>query len=256
MSKKILLIVEGESDEPRFFRRLFKCCYRKAEYKFYPHRTNLHVLAQELVKNYPDFENDNIDIRLVLASIESDEDRKQVLKETYSDIYLVFDFEPHEKNSHFEIIKRMLAFFNDSTLQGKLFINYPMMQSYKHFSNLPDHTFDTKTVSLDEVGNYKSIVARESGFTDLAKYDFRTFYSLAVHHLRKAYFIQTGKYELPSIEDYERIDYLNIFDKQIECATLPNGWIWVINTCIFVLLDFSPHRFYQFVSNHPDDLQI
>lgn len=64
MGKNFLLIIEGDSDEPKFFDTLFSKCNRKAEYKFYSYRTTIHILSQELYNNYPDFDDGYIDIKL------------------------------------------------------------------------------------------------------------------------------------------------------------------------------------------------
>lgn len=256
MSKKILLIVEGESDEVRFFRRLFKCCYQKFEYNFYSYKTNLHVLAQELYNNYPDFESDNIDIKLVLSSLEDDEDKKWALKEQYTDVFLVFDFEPHDHHTHFDTVKRMLNYFTDSTGQGKLFINYPMMQSYKHFLSLPDSSFVDRCVTMEEVKRYKSLVAEESCFTDLAKYDYKTFFSIAYHHLWKANYVQTGVAQYPSLKSFQKLDCRTIFDNQVVLATSEEKKVFVLNTCIFSMVEFAPKKYFDYVKKHKTELLI
>lgn len=255
MSKKVLLIVEGEADEVRFFRQLFKCCYRTLDFRFYSYKTNLHVLAQELYNNYPDFENDNIDIRLVLSSLETDEKKKKILKEKYSDVYMIFDFEPQDHNTHYDTVKRMLSYFTDSTEQGKLFINYPMMQSYKHFSKLPDNDFDKKAVTIEQVRKYKSLVNDESSFTDLSKYDYRTFYSIAYHHLRKAICIQFGDCQCPTINNFPQLDYQDIFDKQV-CLVDNEQKVWVLNTCILGIIEFSPKKYFDFIEKRKEDFFI
>lgn len=255
MSKKILLIVEGEADEVRFFRQLFKCCYRTLDFQFYSYRTNLHVLAQELYNNYPDFENDNIDIRLILSSLEPNDDKKKILKEEYSDVYMIFDFEPQDHNTHYDTVQRMLSYFVDSTEQGKLFINYPMMQSYKHFSKLPDKDFDNKTVTIDQVKKYKSLVNTESKFTDLSKYDYRTFYSIAYHHLRKAYGIQFSKFCCPTRYIFCQLDYQDIYVKQVDLVE-SKGQVWTLNTCVLGIIEFSPKKYFDFVEKRKEELYI
>lgn len=255
MSRKVLLIVEGEADEIRFFRQLFKCCYQKLDFYFYSYRTNLHVLAQELFNNYPNFENEDIDIRLVLASLEKDDNKKKLLRDNYSDIFMIFDFEPQDLHTHYDTIRRMLAYFSDSTEQGKLFINYPMMQSYKHFSDLPDDLFDQKAVSLDQVKSYKALVAAESAFTDLQKYDFRTFYSIAYHHIKKALFVQTENSKIPTLDMFFSLDYQAIYDKQVQFVDLEK-MVWVLNTCIIGVVEFSPRKFFDYVNKHKTELQI
>ena len=255
MPKRILVIVEGEADEVKFLRSLFQNCYKKADYKVYSYKTNIHVLAQELYNNYPDFDEDETDIKLVLASLETNADKKKKLLEKYTDVFMIFDFDPQHDHPHFDTVRRMLKYFDDSTAQGKLFINYPMMQSYKHFSMLPDDSFADRKVTMEEIKNYKELVGNESNFTDLNKYTYLTFYSLAVHHLKKANKILTGDYLLPEIREYLDFDATNVYDKQLAILKSEEK-VYVLNTCIFALVDFAPRRFYGFLKQHATDLDI
>lgn len=255
MHNKTLFIVEGESDEPAFIKQLFLKCNKKEEYHTYSYRANIHMLAKELMNNYPDFDEDNIDIKLVLKSIESDENKKKILDDNYNDIYLIFDFEPQHDDLHFDIVKKMMVYFNDSTQQGKLFINYPMMQSYKHFSVLPDSTFEYRMVNTNRFDLYKKDVGDMSKFTDLSQYNYSIFYSLTVHHLRKYNKICFGKYDILDVDTYLKSDSSKVFD--IEVKKLKNeGQIDVLNTCIFALIDFAPSNFYNFINKKHDELMI
>lgn len=255
MDKKILLILEGASDEPKFFKRLFAKCNSKVECKIYSYRTNIHVLAQELFDNYNDFDKGDVDIKLLLASLEKDDQKKKLLRDKYSDVFLVFDFDSQHDHPHFDTIKRMLTYYNDSTNQGKLFINYPMMQSYKHFDSLPCDDFEYLAVTLEEIKDYKRIVGEISGYTDLDKYGFVLFYSIAVHHLKKANKIFDGKYEILTIEEYMKRDFVHIYDYQLQTFQDDNK-VYVLNTCIFALIDFAPKRFFSFIMKNRNNLLI
>ena len=105
IERRILFIVEGEQDELKFLKRMIKTCYPSIKHEFYSYKTTLHTLAQVLEKDYPSFEEDNIDIRLVLRSMENDKDKKLILSQKYNDIYLVFDFEPQHDNVHGLVVK-------------------------------------------------------------------------------------------------------------------------------------------------------
>ena len=255
MAKKILLIVEGDNDEVKFLRGIFNKCMKKTEYKIYSYRTTIHVLAQELYGHYNDFDKGDVDIKLVLASLEEDTKKRKLLHDAYSDVFLVFDFEPQHDHPHFDTIKRMINYFNDSTNQGKLFINYPMIQSYKHFDRLPCHIFENLEVSIAEVKRYKELVGNISGFTDLNKYDYVTFYSIAVHQLKKAYKIVYGTYELFDENKYLNFDLCEVFECEMNLLTFRQV-ISVLNTCIFALIDFAPRRFFVFVEKHKNELLI
>lgn len=255
MPKRILVIVEGEADEVKFLRSLFQNCYKKAEYKLYTYRTNIHVLAQELYNNYNDFDEDETDIRLVLASLEQNASKRQLLLDKYTDVYMIFDFDPQHDHPHFDTVKRMIKYFDDPTYQGKLYINYPMMQSYRHFLELPDNSFSERKVDMTQIKNYKKIVGDESKYTDLNRYSYITFYSLAVHHLRKMNMILNFKYELPTKNDYLGFDNAMVYDWQLEMLK-STGFVYVLNTCIFALVDFAPNKFFKYISQHSNELDI
>lgn len=255
MTRKVLLIVEGEHEEPSFIKRLFKTCSGSSDYITYSYRTNIHIIAQELYNNYNDFDKGDTDIRLVLASKEDKDIKKKVLLDTYSDIFMIFDFEPQHDNPHFDTIRRMINYYNDSTNQGKLFINYPMMQSYKHFDKLPCYDFEDIIVKEEDFKEYKKIVASISFCTDLEKYNYITFLSIAIHHLKKANMIVNNIYNLPSINEYLKLDYVEIFDKQLVLLS-EKGYVYVLNTCIFILFDFSPKKLFNYIDKHAKELLI
>lgn len=252
---KILFIIEGENDEPIFLQRLLSTCLGSQEYEIYAYKTNIHILSQVLYHDYPNFEEDEVDIKLVLKSLEKDECKRDLLGQRYRDVILIFDFEPQHDFPHFDTVRRMLSYFNDSTTNGKLYINYPMMQSYKHFRELPDDNFSNKVIDISELKNYKEIVGAESKFTNLEKYTAVTFYSLAVHHLRKAKYILTGNYELPEVQEYLSWTGIELYDKQCEIKDTMKK-VFIVNTCIFFLSDFAPDKFLRYVNTHKNMFDI
>ena len=253
MAKNILLIVEGEADEVKFYRHLFRNCFQSAEYQFCTYKSNIHVLAQELYNHYPDFDRGEVDIKLILASLEQDERKRNILLAKYTDVFLVFDFDPQHDNTHFDTIRRMLSYYCDSTSQGKLYINYPMMQSYKHFNRLPDAQFFSLTVNYTDIRHYKELVGRYSNYTDLNCYDYRIFYSIAAHHLMKANYILNGHNAMPSIEEYFEMDLVKLYDCELRMFN-EEKVVSVLNTCIFVLFDYAPNSAFRFLSSKRDEL--
>ena len=115
MSKKnLLFITEGENDEPIFIDKVFKKCYPNIEYNYYSYSTTIHTLAKLLFGNNNKID-EYLDIKSVLKENEENDYKKTILSKNYSDIILVFDFDPHSDKPEFEKIKEMLNFFNDST---------------------------------------------------------------------------------------------------------------------------------------------
>lgn len=75
-------------------------------------------------------------------------------KEEFEAVYLIFDYDGHvpmpvqEDGTHLdgdETLKEMLAFFNEATGNGKLFISYPMCEAIKHLSAPPESREDIIT---------------------------------------------------------------------------------------------------------------
>ena len=119
-TKNVLFIVEGTNDEPHFIKQLLSKCYPSYNYKIYSYEANLHMLASRLGKDYADFEDDELDILLFLKSYE--ESNKEIFNLKYTDVFMIFDFEPQHPDHHFDTIQKMTRYFNQSDERGKLLL--------------------------------------------------------------------------------------------------------------------------------------
>ncbi len=245
-AKNILFIVEGANDEPRFIKQLFSKCFPSTQYNIYSYEANLHMLANRLERDYPSFEEDELDILLFLKSYESK--NKEIFDLKYTDVFLIFDFEPQHIDLHFDTIKKMILYFNQSEERGKLFINYPMMQSYRHMSSLPCNEFLMSKLLKDAFHNYKEIVSKDSFNNDVSTYEYTTFISLAFHHLSKLLFIQNGIVSVPTYENYDSLNYTRILDIQLK--NLQSDFLWIVNTCTMILIDYKPDTFFNQIIKH------
>lgn len=241
--RKILFIVEGNKDEPSLINRIFELTDKNQKPSIYCYNTTLHTFADRLEKNYPDFDDGNTDIQLVLRGGENNEKEREKLSQSYNDIFLIFDFEPQHHKLHFETIRKMLEYYNDSSFEGKLYINYPMIQSYKHFDKLPDDSYKDLSVTIEQCKNYKYLVERVSKFTNLEKYNYEVLMMIITHNLKKANFISNNKYSLLSNEEYLSFDCVSVFDKQLENKGA--GFVYVLNTCVFIYVDYNPTVFFK-----------
>ncbi len=86
------------------------------------------------------------------------------IKEDFTNIVLVFDYERHDTNFSEEKILEMQRCFVDAADMGRLYINYPMIESYQHLCRLPDDDFAERKipVSLQPGKEYKALVERET----------------------------------------------------------------------------------------------
>lgn len=102
----ILFITEGTIDEPEFLKKMIKVCYRNKNYNIYSYNTTIHTLIQKL---FIDGKIDeDIDIRLALRENEQDEEKRKILSKKYTEIFLMFDFEPQHNKLMFKEIEQML----------------------------------------------------------------------------------------------------------------------------------------------------
>ena len=244
---RILFIVEGENDEVKFINQLFQKCNISQKYEIVPYKTNLHNLANLLLVNNK--LDESLDIKNVLKEIAKDEKDKERLSQDFSDVILVFDFEPQQDVPRFELIRKLLKYFNNSTENGKLYINYPMMQSYRHFDKLPNKDFRDLKVVKEEAKHYKELVGNISKFKNVNHHSYPLFISIAYHHLLKLNYIINGKYEMPEINFIYNFSQLELFD--IQCKLLfEEKYIYVINTFALFIVEYNPTEYYNQIKTH------
>lgn len=238
MSKrKLLFITEGEVDEPKFIDKVFSKCYPNIEYDYYAYSTSIHTLSKLLFDENGEID-EFLDIKNVLKENEKNEYKREKLSNRYSDIILVFDFDPHSDNPQFEKIKKMMLFFNDSTDNGKLYINYPMMQSYKHIKNYFDEDFKNRIIEVSKCSEYKQFVDEESILKDLKKYNYPIIMKIIGFNLKKANYLLNSKYEIPSYDEFNKIDLNKIYD--IQCKLKDKNIVSILNTFVFNIVEYNP----------------
>ena len=249
-----LFILEGDRDEPKLLNSLFREMKKDDRQHCYFFRCNLHVLANLLM---PDEDDDleGIDLLMALKGRNNSDEECRILNNRYTDIFLVFDFEPQEDRPVFEKIRKMVAFFNDSTNNGKLYINYPMMQSYRHLKTLPDPGFEYREAVPNPAKSYKQLVEEEGKAisSGIVNYDHIQLYSMAVHHLKKRERFLGRPYELP--DRYDEAEDENLFDIQNQ-KRMQDGSCFVLNTSILLLVAYAPNRFINEIKRHPDSYHI
>lgn len=184
---KVLIIVEGERQEPEFLELLFRSFPQiafKAK-KIISYCTNIYTLYNQIITEYGNqcfMDNDDIDLPFLVTRNNS-QYTTPLRKTNFTDIFLIFDYERQDPFYSEQKIFELQNYFVDSANMGKLYINYPMLESYKDFARLPDISYEEKRVfvSADGIKNYKATVhdtfiARQMGFYNRLK-------SILSHHL-------------------------------------------------------------------------
>jgi len=179
--------------------------------------------------------DDAIDFLQVLKENEQDDEKRLLLEKKYSDILLIFDLDPQASNYAEEKICKMAQFFVESTDLGKLYINYPMVESFYHMKSIPDPNYNGYYSTMAELhnGDYKARVNRESYMRDYRKFaKTKNDCSIVIsQNIEKAKHLVDCFEEVPSTD--------SILGAQlVEMKTRDR--VAVLCTCPFFIYDFNP----------------
>ena len=150
----ILFVFEGKDDKTYFesIKRLFfpakseafVCTYNSNIYSLYSKLKNHDALNGKL-------EVDTVSVFKDILTEKGDNTLKDIREDEVSEIYLFFDYDFQEKSRTLEEnnkrLSEMLDYFTDETDNGKLYINYPMVESLRYTKELPDHDYWSYTVT-------------------------------------------------------------------------------------------------------------
>jgi len=180
-----LLIVEGKHEKQELFWLIFQCFPEIGMdmENVWIYGNNIYVLYDDIVEAYgAEWTGDDIDLPFIISKKQG-MDRIQY-KEDFRNIILVFDYERHDTNFSEAKILDMQNYFMDAADNGKLYLNYPMIESYQHLLRLPDPDYADRAVpvSMQPGAEYKKLVREESG---IAKY---VMFPHKVKQLLKEYF--------------------------------------------------------------------
>ena len=165
-----LLIVEGNHEKNKLFWLIFNM------EDIWIYGTNIYLLYDDIEKEYGTGWgelNDDIDLPFVISKKQHMDEL--CYKENFTNIFIVFDYERHDVNFSEEKIVKMQKYFYDETDMGKLYLNYPMIESYQHLRVLPDYEYIDKKipVSLQPGKEYKTLVKEETAIAKLVEFPHR-----------------------------------------------------------------------------------
>lgn len=150
----ILFIFEGKEREPMLFKAMQRLFFEREQTIVCSYNNNIYQLYKEMKMD----EDESIDI----VSLLKEKDKKMgtdSLSEIdsvtdVSEVYLFFDYDFQNRNyTNSEIdnmLCEMLSYFSDETNHGKLYINYPMIESIRYFKSLDDPIYYSYKVTRDE----------------------------------------------------------------------------------------------------------
>lgn len=252
---RALVIVEGADLEPRFFTRLAESCGMRL--KIVSLRTNVYRLYCKLRDYGFDYS-----VRVALRELLGRECPE--LEEDFAYTYLVFDCDaqnrgrvrqgdpeptlPEIVEANAARLQEMAEYFNDETDpdRGKLYVNYPMMESYRDCDSPFDASYAAAEVTFAELLDYKARVGRRKfasrRIDGLSRADFDLLMRQQVFKLSVLY---GGGWAAPSYADYCQMSrQASVLDRQQ--AMFASGKMSVLNTSLFLPIDyFGDERLYR-----------
>ncbi len=229
---KILVIVEGAKTDFNLMKRLINIYGISENHQIVSYNTNIYTLYNQLPDNYDDY--DNIDLLQLLKEREKDESKRALLDEHYSDILLIFDLDPQAPDFAPQKIIKMANYFTESTNMGKLYLNYPMVESFYHMSDIPDANYNEYIVTMEDLKNrkYKQIVHNMCRNGDYAKFavDKEECSIVIKPNINKAKSMVMSDEDLP--------DSIAILNKQLDLLSAKN-YISVLCTCVFYIVEYN-----------------
>ncbi len=168
--KRKLLIVEGEHEKYKLFKLILQT-FQEIDISIEDiviyetniiediviYETNIYVLHKQIAEYYGDeWYNEDVDLPHIIGK----HNNKKIDKNSYTNIFLIFDYERHDPYFSEDKIEKLQRYFIDSADMGKLYINYPMIESYQHHNPFPDAGYDELFVSvaLQPGSRYKGLV--------------------------------------------------------------------------------------------------
>lgn len=242
----ILFIFEGKDREPYLYKTLDRLYFPKGNTNIVcSFGNNIYNLYKEMKEL-----DEAGDIVLVLKEklAERGDKKLEGMKSSdFSEIYLFFDYD--FQNSQLTIdemnarVNKMLSIFREETENGKLYINYPMIESIRYTKELPDERYVNYFVSREECLDFKHLASEFSFYDNLDHILFQdgevptkekylkiadNWKLLMEMNVKKANFIVSGRNEMPVKKDV--INQIAIFAGQKSKYVDVNETVAILNS--------------------------
>lgn len=240
-----LIIIEGEDREKEFFTRLCELISIDQNTTIIPFCNDIYELYKKIEEL--DFTTTTLDV--ILKCVNIDEGLRGKLATTkFVNTYLVFDLDlqndPEDKQAeNLSKVAKMIELFNDETgYYGKLFVNYPMMESYRHFLFSNTDTLKNKSIEAQNeiLTKYKSISGKEGSDKNIRTFRLSEYYLICKAHLMQANLLLNNVFKKPDLKQYEQIIDIQNIHKEQSKHILNEKTMFVLNTSSFIYSEFYP----------------
>lgn len=250
----ILFVFEGEEREPELFKTLERLYFpRENDNIVCSFGNNIYALYKEMLAL--DGDGDIVSVLKERLAERGDKVLEGKKSSDFSEIYLFFDYDFQNSQLSIDEINRrvgeMLETFDEETESGKLYINYPMIESIRYVKELPDERYMEYSVTREECHDFKRL-AGEFSFYDsldfiLFKEDEKPSHEkymkisdnwkiLKEMNVKKANWLVTGLVAMPSEKSV--VNQLAIFEAQRIKFVEANESVSVLNSFPIFLFEY------------------
>lgn len=236
IKRYIAVIYEGVKTEKQLINNLNKNFFsanKELVPIMLPAGQNLYMLWLQLVKD--EFATDIIEV-VRESSKEASKALEGYARNDFMEVYLFFDYDGHNDNLPAEyrttdVIARMLEVFSEETEFGKLYINYPMVESLRdNYSAEDEQCFRRCQIELSDVKDYKKTVHEIKKYQDFRNLTKEDWENLRKNALCKLNCIVKDSYKLPNRETlFEELTQSCLYEKQKE-KYIDQNKIGIINS--------------------------
>lgn len=232
MDSYILMVFEGEVTEDQIVQNLKKYFLNESNTRIVKaiHKTVIYTLYQKFFSD--GVLDEDIETFPLLKDMISDNGLKGIKREQVEQIYLFFDYDGHAPNANDDKLEKMLDLFNNETVNGKLYVSYPMVEAIKHLNDTTDFKDTVETSHRD----YKKIVSEncDCHLQNLTQLKIEHWNKIIKEHSKKANFIVNGNYNFPD----KVIEQKKILEKQKNKFIEPLNKVAVLSSFPLFLLDY------------------
>ena len=233
-TKKILIVTEGSGREYDLMKAVFSHYPELAkEYELTSYNTTIYDLYDMLFQE--DDKSDDLDWLLALKDRAPAEERYK-FNIKYTDKLLIFDLDCHAPKFSKDKIRRLQAYFSESTENGRLYLSYPMIEAFYHLTSFPDPSYNDRSVRVDDIPEYKATVGKESHGRYYPRYSNtkQKMNLVIMHNVEKAAMILNIDIKDSRVD----IDPGALLNKQLEF--LDSGFIKVLCTSVMYVYEYNP----------------
>lgn len=260
----VLLITEGEKLDKRILNQVQSLFLPNQKVKIFPICLNIYNLYSKMIES-DDFGTEFIDVFSVIQAIAKEQTASNnpellaLKRNQISEIFLFFDYDGHDTLApiYQTCIENMFELFNDETENGKLYINYPMVESYKH--PIQDNI---EVIDIFTDIHYKTHVALicDKKIENIGKLKEKNdWLNIFNPHIKSSNHLFVQEFLFPqNYSETLKMSQREIYKRQKEQYIHPENKIMVLSSFSWFLLEYLGEKLFlewQTLANSTQDLQ-